>query len=376
MSIFSAAQWFKDVTKSLIVVNLRDSTFEAHREEPPLDAFINAINFYITPPRFAPVIKRRLELLLERLPDELDKRQEYQLESGSRIVYPASRIGEFLVNIYLSLFEKRSMAVAAALEALVAKDIRRALGMFADILVSPHIPTSKITGLLLQGSSKIPEARIIRALMRSRYAYFNGRSVYVRNIVNANLQLIRPSHFINVDILEYLVRVRKTKVDFSQEGYVLPATIMKKMSQLGYEEADILTSISDLVEMGLIEPESLVTRRITGDDAVRVHGSGFIHMRFFIKRAEYLIGITPDMNFASFEVAESIAQQWRSQTSGIDLSFNSRVKVMEILDNYFRNEYDRRCRRHAFYADLGYGGKALVQAISDALGAIRRARYD
>ena len=35
LKIFEAAQWFKDVTKGLILVNLRDSTFEAHKDEPP-----------------------------------------------------------------------------------------------------------------------------------------------------------------------------------------------------------------------------------------------------------------------------------------------------------------------------------------------------
>ena len=78
LAIFEAAQWFKDLTRALLIVNLRDATFEAHREEPPLDAFINAVNFYIRPPRFAQVIRKRLELLLEKLPDQVAKRQEVQ----------------------------------------------------------------------------------------------------------------------------------------------------------------------------------------------------------------------------------------------------------------------------------------------------------
>jgi hypothetical protein len=68
LMIFESAQWFKDLTKSLVVINLRDVTFETHRDEKPLDAFINAINFYIRPPRFAQVIRKRLELMLETLP--------------------------------------------------------------------------------------------------------------------------------------------------------------------------------------------------------------------------------------------------------------------------------------------------------------------
>ena len=57
LAIFEAAQWFKELTRALIIVNLRDTTFEAHRDEPPLDAFINAVNFYIRSPRFAAMIR-------------------------------------------------------------------------------------------------------------------------------------------------------------------------------------------------------------------------------------------------------------------------------------------------------------------------------
>ena len=64
--------------------------------------------------------------------------------------------------------------MAAALEALVAKDVRRALGMFGDIIVSPHIPTGQITSTLLGGEQRIQEYRIIRALMSTTLAKIIG----------------------------------------------------------------------------------------------------------------------------------------------------------------------------------------------------------
>jgi hypothetical protein len=190
LEIFEAAQWFKDLTKSLVLINLCDSTFEAHRDEKPLDAFINAINFYIKPPRFAQVVRKRLELVMETLQTEVDPQQEYQLATGLKIKYPATRLGEFLLGIYLSMFDDRSMKVASALEALVAKDVRRALGMFGDNIVSPHIPTAQITGSVLSGGDmRIRENAIIRSLMRGRQKYYNGRSLYIHNILLAEPEL-------------------------------------------------------------------------------------------------------------------------------------------------------------------------------------------
>ena len=300
LAIFEAAQWFKDLTRAFVIVNLRDSTFEAHRDEPPLDAFANAINFYIRAPRFAQVIRKRLELVLEVLPGEVARRQEYPLSSGITIRYPASRLGEFLMTIYLSMFGQRTFKVASALEALVARDVRRALGMFADILVSPHIPTSQITGTMLTGgANRIQEYRIIRSLMRQRYRYYNGRSGYIRNILDADPGYGRPSNLLFSDILDYLIRNRKTRIDFTQEGYASVSTVIKKMGMLGYSEEDAFAASQKLVEWGLIEPENLVVGELTQDDAVRMHATGFIHMRFFVQRTEYLVGITPNMQFAS-----------------------------------------------------------------------------
>jgi GTPase SAR1 family protein len=315
LAIFEAAQWFKELTKSLVLINLRDSTFEAHRDEAPLDAFINAINFYIKPPRFAQVIRKRLELVMETLQTEVAPQQEYKLASGLKIKYPATRLGEFLLGIYLSMFDDKSAKVAAALEALVAKDVRRALGMFGDIIVSPHIPTGQITGSVLSGGEmRIRKNSIIRSLMRGRQKYYNGRSLYIHNILLADPDHNRPSNLLIPDILEYLIRNRKAKIDFTQEGYATIGTVVKKMSQLGYDEEDTFNAISTLVKWGLIEPESLVVDKLVIDDAIRMHASGFSHMRFFLERHEYLVGVTTNLQFASREAAQEIGASWASRT--------------------------------------------------------------
>lgn len=368
LKIFEAAQWFKDITKSLVLVNLRDSTFEAHRDEPPLDAFINAINFYIRPPRFAQVIRKRMELLLETLPDEVAPTQEYSLPSGFKISYPASRLGEYLLGIYLSMFDRGTMQIGQALESLVAKDVRRALGMFGDIIVSPHIPTDQIAGITMTaGKNRIQENRIIRALMRGRYKYFNGKSLYVQNILAADSTHDRPSNFINADILEYLIRRRKEKIDLQQEGYARVDTLIRAMGVLGYSEGDTFLSVKKLVQWGLIEPESLVVESLSETDVVRMQASGFMHMRFFMNRNEYLVGLTPNMNFSSKEVAEEIGSLWATQDSHSDISISSKRKILEKMKNYLAFEYRRRAARHAFYEEAGWGGRAVVASVETAL---------
>lgn len=363
--IFESAQWFKDLTKALVLVNLRDATFEAHKDEKPLDAFINAINFYIRPPRFAQVIRKRLELVMETLPSELGKQQEYTLKSGQRVSYQSTRLGEFVMRIYLSLFDSRHMT--SMLEALVAKDVRRALGMFSDIIVSPHISTNQITGAAIAGSSyRIPERHLIRALMRGRYQYFVDRGIYIHDIIGADDSHIRPSNFIFVDMLEYLIRNRKERIEFNQEGYVTIGKLVNEMSRLGYDEADAYNAIVSLVKKGMIEPESLVDTELTTDEPVRAHGSGFVHSRLLLRQEEYLVGVTTAIKTTSKETSTDIGSIWSAWNPQYEMSLANKVRILEKLRDYLRLEYQRRTRRHAFYEDFGHGGRHLLQCVENA----------
>jgi hypothetical protein len=372
LAIFEAAQWFKDLTRALVIVNMRDTTYLAHRDEKPLDAFKNAVNFYIRSPRFSLMIKKRLEIVLENVQTdaELEKYQKFKLESGAQVTYASNRLGEFLLSIYLALFDKRTAHIGAAIESLVAKDARSALGMFADIIASPHIPTSHIGSAAIAGQiARIPEDHIIRALMRGRFRMFNNRAKYVRNILSCVPKAKRPSNFLYADILEFLIRHRKERIDFSVEGYASVRTIVNRMGQLGYDEEDSFAGLTQLAEWNLVEPESLLAENITYDDPIQVHASGYIHMRWFLKRPEYLMGVSADMNYSSFEIAEEAARMWGNRS---EPGFRMRQRMTERVADYLRLEYERRIRRHAFYEDLGYGGKQVVLFSRIAADALNR----
>ena len=144
------------------------------------------------------------------------------------------------MGIYASLFDRRVAHIGGVIESLVAKDARGALAMFADIIASPHIPTSQIGSLAATGGTgtKFDEDGLIRALMRGRFRIFNNKSRYVHNVLSSVPKAVRPSNFLYADILEYLIRNRKEKIDFSVEGYALARTVVNRMGELGYDEED------------------------------------------------------------------------------------------------------------------------------------------
>src|ERR1051325_4283015 len=162
------------------------------------------------------------------------KVQKFTLESGAQVTYDSAKLGEYLMSIHASLFDRRNSSTGAALESLSARNARSALGMFADIIASPHVPTSQIGSAATAAPvARIEEDRIIRALMRGRYRLFNNRLQYVRNILSPPPNCMRPSNFLYADILESLIRNRKNKIDFSVEGYASGRTIVNRMGQRG-----------------------------------------------------------------------------------------------------------------------------------------------
>ena len=101
LAAFEFALWFMNQMNCLVILQMRDVTFEAHKNERPLDTYKTGQIFHISPPRFIDVVKRRLELSLSELAAQAPEVIKYQTPSGLSISYPKIRAGEFLKSIYL-----------------------------------------------------------------------------------------------------------------------------------------------------------------------------------------------------------------------------------------------------------------------------------
>jgi hypothetical protein len=367
LRIFQIAQWFRELTHSFCVLSLRDVTFEAYKNEPPLNAFLNALNFYIRPPRFTDVVRKRLQLAMEFLADHSDQRLSYQVETGIRITYPATNLGKYLVSLFNTLFHTRRQ-VAAAIESLTGRDVRRALGMFADLIVSKHLPESEITRIIqVPGYFDITEATIIRILMRTRYRFFAEANGYVTNVLDAPPTWRRPSNFLYAEILEFLIANRKAHGDIRIEGYFNVNTIIDRLQKLGFAEDDIFAALEHLLERGLVVADHQRARGLAVDDTVKVTASGFMHLRFLCRRAEYLASILPATHIASLAFAQDIADNWHLGAETSDIRFARKRLLAEGLLTYLTAELDRRSKQHPFFAEQGVGSRKLVAAVQEAV---------
>jgi len=95
LDAFQLGLWFKANTRSFVVIQMRDDTYERFKDVPPLDSYRSGVTFHISPPRFAAVVRRRLELSLDYLTRNTSGLLSYSLPNGMVVRYPNTKAGEY-----------------------------------------------------------------------------------------------------------------------------------------------------------------------------------------------------------------------------------------------------------------------------------------
>ncbi len=247
LGAFTLSLWFLDQSKAFVILQMRDETYERFKDQKPLDTYKCGVVFHISPPRFLDVVKRRLELILEYLAQNSANTLEYHLNSGMRIRYPNSMLGEFLKSIYLELFERRQN-VSRILQALAGRNIREALEMFVSILNSGHLREEAITSTAVgAGGIGITEYRVLRILMRTEYRFFNHNSGFVSNLFHFDEDWQQPNNFMMPEILFWLADNRKRRGEIGLEGYFSVTRIADELQRRGFVRNDICEACSWLL---------------------------------------------------------------------------------------------------------------------------------
>jgi len=374
LTAFEAALWFMDQTRALVILQMRDSTFEAYKNEPPLDTYRSGQIFHISPPRFIDVVKRRLELSLEAIDKEAPEQVKYRTASGTQISYPKRRAGEFLRGIYTELFQGRTN-VARILEALAGRNVRRALDMFMAILTSGHMPEEVIASVARgDGFRTFPEYRILRALMRQDFRFFNNDTGFIANLLHCEPRWERPSNLLVPELLFYLIGRRKVRGDNGQMGYVAMSRVLADLQALGFVRSDVHDACKFALTKELIEVETSSLTSIRDVDCIKATAGGWAHMRLLSSRIEYLASILPTTAVDDDKLAAHVYDLMQTENRIGRPSLNRYIAIVEELEVYLRHQYER-LRFHPGYADLPASGAAyLLGKVQEALSFARKER--
>lgn len=363
LNAFQLALSFMSITKGFIILQMRDETYERFKNQPPLDTYRSGIAFHVSPPRFVDVVKRRLELSLEYLTEHAEEIQRYTLESGMHISYPKSELGTFLREVYVELFERRHN-ISRVLEALAGRDVRRALEMFVSVMISGHLSSTAITSGVL-GATSIPirEHSVLKILMRTDYRFVSDHSGYTANIFTFSPEWERPNNFINVEILYLLSAKRKLKGQIGLEGYFTCRHIANELQRIGYIPEDVLAGCNYLLNKQLITADHFSFRSVAFDDSVKILAAGWLHLRIFSERLEYLYGVLPTTPFTDeIAVQKIVLILNREQNSG-NVPGHLKARAVQVSYEYLRGEHERLAGLSAFDEARGNGAAYVLKKI-------------
>lgn len=364
---FQLALWFMAETRTLILLQMRDATFEAYKGEPPLDTYKTGQIFHVSPPRFVDVVRRRLELALAAFDQDSDGEVHYKTTGGVKVTYPKSRAGNFLRQIYQEVFQQRKN-IALILESLAGKDVRKSLDMFMAIITSGHMPEEMISGIARgQHVASLPEWILIRVLMRQDYRFFNNHSGFVYNVFDCDLKSARPSNFLRIEILYYLIASRKIRGANGLEGFVAVSNLEHRLEHMGFVIADVMLAIEALLEQGLIESDTFSTKGIDEQVSVRATASAWAHIRLLSCRMEYLSSVLPTTPVADDGLLKRIESGLVDESRTGQLTIGRRIALVREFHQYLVAEYERHLAHPGFANIERTGARYIIDKVEESL---------
>jgi hypothetical protein len=238
LAMFQVAQWVQHEFRSLVVLPIRDVTFELHRHEPPLDTALKHLVFRIEPPNFAEVLQARVRLALEEMraaAADIDNTLSYQLPNGMRVTYPSSDQALYLASILRSLFA-HDRFVRQIMTGLAGRDVRGALEIFLDFCTSGHIGEDEILKIrFLEGAYVLPLSIVARVLLRMQRRFYDGDKAYIKNLVQCAPSDALPDHFIRLAALHWLDYRKDRTGPAGVNGFHRIADLVGDLVRLGHD---------------------------------------------------------------------------------------------------------------------------------------------
>ena len=369
LQCFQLALWFMARTRALVILSMRDVTYELYKNEPPMDTYKSGTVFHISPPRFIDVVKRRLELSLESLQAEAPNEIRYSISSGAQIKYEATQAAQFLRTVYSEIFE-RPRNISKVIEALAARNVRQSLDMFMSILTSGHMPEEVLTKVSMgHEAAGLNEFTLLKILMRGDGRFFTDSSGIIANIFHCENAWKRPSNLICIEVLFWLIGMRKMKGDNGHMGYFSVKHICDELEKMGLVADDVFSACQFLMSKALLEPDTLSQSQLNDDDCIKVTASGFIHMRILSERIEYLSSILPTTAINSISFSSQIFDSLITENRAGGLSLARRIALVNEFGSYLAFQRNELRKHDGYAARKKTGADYIIGHIEAALAA-------
>ncbi|HDR9203749.1 TPA: S1 RNA-binding domain-containing protein [Burkholderia vietnamiensis] len=306
--MFQAAQWIQSEYRSLIILPLREETFEAHQDQPPLDTAIKDLIFRIEAPLFQHVLIRRVQLALSKMRADGEKTLRYDLPNGFRVEYPSTDLAFYLASIIKSLFEYDRF-VRRMITGLSGKNIRRALEIFIDFCNSAHLGEDEIFRITnSEGRYTLPLYLVTRILLRGNLRYYDGQNSAVKNLFDIFHQDSAPFYFARLFILNWLSLRFNQPGRNGVRGYFPVSEMRDDLIAIGVPDHAFDRELDSLIKAHCVISENMTIEKVGQEDLVRLSSAGSVHLDL-LGSVDYLATVAEDTWFDNKAVAEAIAER-------------------------------------------------------------------
>ncbi|SFN45012.1 Type I restriction enzyme R protein N terminus (HSDR_N) [Nitrosospira briensis] len=331
--MFEAAQWLQKEYRCLIMLPLREETYDNYRDRPPLDTALKDLVFRIEPPLFQNVLHKRIQLALKHLALEGNRQLTYELPNGFRVEYGSNEISYYLTSIVKSIFE-HDKYIRRLITGLAGRNIRRALEIFIEFCTSGHITEDQILKIKrAEGAHSIPLEVVTRVLLRTNRRLYDSDHSYVLNVFGANWNDEDPNHFVRKIILTWLLKNISEAGPSGQKGY-FPISEIKRMAvPFGIVEEVLTREITYLLIGHCIVSETYKTENLDDCELIRLASAGMVHLDL-LTNIDYLAAIAEDTYFDNEATARKIADTLRKsdrQLKRKDVLYNASILVEFLL---------------------------------------------
>lgn len=321
--MFEAAQWLQKEFRCLVILPLRDETYDNHRDQPPLDTALKDLVFRIEPPMFQHVLIRRMQLALKLLAHGKEK-LHFSLPNGISVEYPKSDQAFYLTSIVKTLFEHDRFARRLII-GLAGRNIRRALEIFLEFCKSGYIGEDQIYKIRIsEGKYSIPLHQVANVLLRMNRRFYDSDHSYIKNIFAGDRDDVSPAYFCRYMILQWLRTNFHTSGTQGLKGYYPKREVKQALMPYGLEPDVLDREFNYLLAAHCLIAEHLRIDSVEDDDLVRLGPAGFAHLDL-VGNLSYLAAVAEDTNFSDRLQAERVAQRIRN--------FESHLHIKTALDN-------------------------------------------
>ena len=335
--MFQVAQWFRSQYSCLVMLPMRDTTYNLHRSLPPLDTVIKDLVFRIDPPDLLTVLQSRLKYIFW-LEKNAHKSKSFILEHGMEVTIKPNQHMDYFKSVLNSI--RQDNRIKNIFYSITGRNIRSGIELFIDFCKSGHLSAEDFFAIkATKGEYVIPHYNMMNAILRGNRVFYSDIDSKIKNLFSSdyNDNLVDP--FVRIDILIWLNKMSNIMGPSGVKGFHKADNIIEKLMLLGHDEVVILRELSILTNNNLVITEGQLDD-IEKSDLLRISQFGVLHLHL-LSNITYLTACSEDVLYRNLEIAKSISDRITGCEGDGPLSKTTAIYNVEDMLNYL-NEYKNK----------------------------------